>query len=118
MVVFMLIHVLFKRMVNHSSSKYGWHIYNRCFHDECRKQGKFKQLGMVCFDLKSCVLADKNLNVNYMYFVLAPKFTAQPIPYFCFALPRTFLTAFLVLYLVIIHWLIFFIEIMFTACFC
>ena len=116
-------------MVKHRSSKYGWHIYNRCFHDECRKQGKFKQLDVVCFsdfiwpflrpyvgvipnpkmvfifpiscilalifpivikyfpkcegkgsflktqikslcfDHKSCVLTNKNLNVNYMYFV-------------------------------------------------
>ena len=66
----LLIHVLFNRIVKRRSSKYGWHIYNRCFHDECRKQGKFKQLDVVCFiDHKSCVLANKNLNVNYMYFV-------------------------------------------------
>ena len=26
----LLIHVLFKRMVKHKSSKYGWRIYNRC----------------------------------------------------------------------------------------
>ena len=62
----LLIHVLIKRMVKHRSSKYGWHIYNRCFHDECRKQGKFKKLDVVCFDHKSCVLANKNLKVNYM----------------------------------------------------
>ena len=40
MVVSFIIHVLYKRMVKHRSSKYGWHIYNRCFHDECRKQGE------------------------------------------------------------------------------
>ena len=28
-----------------------------------------KQLDVVCFGNKSCVLANKNLNVNYMYFV-------------------------------------------------
>ena len=33
------------------------------------KQGKFKQLDVVIFDHKSCVLANKNLNENYMYFV-------------------------------------------------
>ena len=65
----LLIHVLFKRMVKHRFSKYGWLIYNRCFHDEYRKQGKFKHLDVVWFDHKNCVLANKNLNVNYMYFV-------------------------------------------------
>ena len=29
----------------------------------------FKHLDVVCFDHKSCVLANKKLNVNYMYFV-------------------------------------------------
>ena len=65
----LFIYVLSKRMVKHGSSKYGWHIYNRYFHDECRKQGKFKLLDVVCFDHKSCVLANKIFNVNYMYFV-------------------------------------------------
>ena len=104
----LLIHVLFKRMVKHRSSKYGWHIYNRCFHDECRKQGNFKQMDVVFFEHKSCVLANKNLNVNYIVFCLAPKVTGQPIQYF--ALPKTFLTAYFVLYLVIIHWLIFLLK--------
>ena len=103
----LLIHVLFKSMVKHRSSKYGWHIYSRCFHDKCRKQGKFKQLDVVCFDHESCVLVNKNLNVNNV-FCLAPKVTGQPnYSVFCFALLKTFLTAFFALYLVIIHWLIF-----------
>ena len=56
-----------KRMVKHRSSKYGWQIYNTCFHDECRKQGKFKQLDVVCYDHKSCVLASKyTINVPMM----------------------------------------------------
>ena len=33
------------------------------------KKRKFKQLDVVCIDHKNCVLANKNLNVNYMYFV-------------------------------------------------
>ena len=98
----LLIHVLFKRMVKHKSSKYGWHIYNRCFHDECRKQGKYKLLDVVCFD-------QQKLKCKLHVFCLAPKITGQPIQYFCFALPKKFLTAFFVQYL-IIHCLIFLLE--------
>ena len=100
-------------MIKHRSSRYGWYIHNRCFHVECRKQGKFKQLDVVCFDNESCVLANK-IHV----FCLAPKVTGQPIQYFCFTLPKTnsdsiFRT------ISCSHSLVnLFVEIMFTACFC
>ena len=68
-----------KRMVKHGSSKYGWHIYNRCFRDECRKQGKYKQLDVVCFDHKS--FSQQKLKCKLHVFCLAPKVTAQPIQY-------------------------------------
>ena len=76
-----LIHVLFKRMVKLNIdlvNMVGIHIYNRCFHDECRKQGQFKRLDVVCFDHKSCVLANK-LKCKLHVFCLAPKVTGQPI---------------------------------------
>ena len=73
-------------------------------------QGKFKQLDVVCFDHKSCVLANKNLNVSNMFLFGPSNVTGQPVQYFCFALPKTFLKAFFVLYLVIIHWLIFLLK--------
>ena len=59
----------------------------------CRKQGQFKQLDVVCFDHKSCVLAYKNLNINSMYFVLPQRLLGSLFS--IFALPKTFLTAFL-----------------------
>ena len=65
----------------------------------------------VCFDHKSCVLSQKKLCV----FCLAQKVTGQPIQYFSFALPKTFLAGFfvLILYLVIISLVYLFVEIMF-----
>ena len=63
----LIIRVLFKRIVKLRSSKYGWHIYT-----DVSMMGKFKQLYVVCFDHKICVLANKNLNVNYMY-LFSPK---------------------------------------------
>ena len=107
--------MLFKRLVKHRSSKYGWHIYNRCFHDECRKQGKFEQLDVVSFDHKSCVLA--SLTVNYMY-LFSPKGyrAAYSVFLLCFAQDISdsiFRTISYKHSLVNLN-----IEIMFTACFC
>ena len=52
----------------------------------------------------------KLLKCKLHVFCLAPKVTGKPIQYFCFALPKTFLTAFFLLCLVIIHWLIFLLK--------
>ena len=97
-------------MVKHISSKYGWHIYNRCFHDECRKQEKIKQLDVVCFDHKSWFYPTKT---KLHVFCLAPKVSVFLL---CFAKDISdsiFRT------ISCYHSLVnLFVEIMFTACFC
>ena len=102
--------VLFKRMVKHrSSNMVGIYTIDVSMTSAESKENSNSWMWYTLI-IKVVFFSQQKLNCKLRVFCLTPKVTGQPIQYFCFALPKTFLTVFFVLYLVTIHWLIFLLK--------